>query len=166
MGISGLLPFLKKASQGAHLKDFRGQTAAVDAYCWLHKGAFSCADKLVKGEPTNGLSSTLFSSSHGHVHPGVFHHAVSYYHDGQPVICLYPVGAPQSQRGWASSGGWAVSPLQSPLREKFLVPRRPGQQSLPLQPHPGGISGGRKVVDWSLSPPAPSVWTREERNSS
>uniref|UniRef100_A0A0P4W1D1 Exonuclease 1 n=1 Tax=Scylla olivacea TaxID=85551 RepID=A0A0P4W1D1_SCYOL len=54
MGISGLLPFLKKASQGAHLKDFRGQTAAVDAYCWLHKGAFSCADKLVKGEPTNG----------------------------------------------------------------------------------------------------------------
>ncbi|XP_045113559.1 exonuclease 1-like isoform X2 [Portunus trituberculatus] len=54
MGISGLLPFLKKASQGAHLKDFKGQTAAVDAYCWLHKGAFSCADKLVKGEPTNG----------------------------------------------------------------------------------------------------------------
>lgn len=54
MGISGLLPFLKKASRRAHLQDFKGQTAAVDAYCWLHKGAFSCADKLVKGEPTNG----------------------------------------------------------------------------------------------------------------
>ncbi|KAK3875923.1 hypothetical protein Pcinc_019241 [Petrolisthes cinctipes] len=54
MGIQGLLPFLKKASREAHLRDFKGQTAAVDAYCWLHKGAFSCADKLVRGEPTDG----------------------------------------------------------------------------------------------------------------
>ncbi|KAK7067479.1 Rad2 nuclease, partial [Halocaridina rubra] len=54
MGISGLLPFLKKASRPSHLREFKGQTAAVDAYCWLHKGAFSCADKLVRGEPTDG----------------------------------------------------------------------------------------------------------------
>ncbi|XP_064085040.1 exonuclease 1-like [Macrobrachium nipponense] len=54
MGIQGLLPFLKKASRPANLRDFKGQTAAVDAYCWLHKGAFSCADKLVRGEPTDG----------------------------------------------------------------------------------------------------------------
>ncbi|XP_068227346.1 exonuclease 1 isoform X2 [Palaemon carinicauda] len=54
MGIQGLLPFLKKASRPAHLREFKGQTAAVDAYCWLHKGAFSCADKLVRGEPTDG----------------------------------------------------------------------------------------------------------------
>ncbi|XP_047492578.1 exonuclease 1-like [Penaeus chinensis] len=54
MGIQGLLPFLKKASRAANLRDFKGQTVAVDAYCWLHKGAFSCADKLVRGEPTDG----------------------------------------------------------------------------------------------------------------
>ncbi|XP_045606109.1 exonuclease 1 [Procambarus clarkii] len=54
MGIQGLLPFLRKASREANLKDFKGQTAAIDAYCWLHKGAFSCADKLVRGEPTDG----------------------------------------------------------------------------------------------------------------
>lgn len=54
MGIQGLLPFLKKASRAVNLRDFKGQTVAVDAYCWLHKGAFSCADKLVRGEPTDG----------------------------------------------------------------------------------------------------------------
>lgn len=54
MGIQGLLPFLRKASRPARLNEFRGQTVAVDAYCWLHKGAFSCADKLVRGEPTDG----------------------------------------------------------------------------------------------------------------
>ncbi|XP_076047031.1 exonuclease 1-like [Oratosquilla oratoria] len=54
MGIQGLLPFLKKASREVHLKDFKGCIAAVDVYCWLHKGAFSCADKLVRGEKTDG----------------------------------------------------------------------------------------------------------------
>ena len=53
MGIQGLLPFLKDSSVNCNVKDFRGQTVAVDAYCWLHKGAFSCADKLVKGEKTD-----------------------------------------------------------------------------------------------------------------
>jgi len=52
MGISGLLPFLKKSSVNTHIRQFKGCTVAVDAYCWLHKGAFSCADKLVKGEKT------------------------------------------------------------------------------------------------------------------
>ena len=54
MGIQGLLPFLKKCTRPANLSEFKGKTVAVDAYCWLHKGAFSCADKLVKGEPTLG----------------------------------------------------------------------------------------------------------------
>ncbi|KAL7645495.1 UNVERIFIED_CONTAM: hypothetical protein RMT77_003881 [Armadillidium vulgare] len=54
MGIQGLLPFLKKSSRNIQLSEFRGKVAAVDVYCWLHKGAFSCAEKLVKGEPTDG----------------------------------------------------------------------------------------------------------------
>ncbi|XP_055608769.1 exonuclease 1 [Uranotaenia lowii] len=53
MGITGLIPFLEKASSKCHLRDLRGQCVAIDSYCWLHKGAFSCADKLVRGEPTD-----------------------------------------------------------------------------------------------------------------
>lgn len=53
MGISGLLPFIKDASEAISVRKYKGQTVAVDTYCWLHKGAFSCADKLAKGEPTN-----------------------------------------------------------------------------------------------------------------
>nr|XP_015218223.1 PREDICTED: exonuclease 1 [Lepisosteus oculatus] len=53
MGISGLLQFIKEASEPVNVKKYKGQTAAVDTYCWLHKGAFSCAEKLAKGEPTD-----------------------------------------------------------------------------------------------------------------
>uniref|UniRef100_A0A3B3SBD2 Exonuclease 1 n=1 Tax=Paramormyrops kingsleyae TaxID=1676925 RepID=A0A3B3SBD2_9TELE len=53
MGISGLLPFIKDASEAISVRKYKGQTVAVDTYCWLHKGAFSCADKLAKGEPTD-----------------------------------------------------------------------------------------------------------------
>ncbi|KAK2717105.1 hypothetical protein QYM36_007294 [Artemia franciscana] len=54
MGISGLIPFVKKSTREVDLQSLKGQVAAVDAYCWLHKGAFSCADKLIKGEKTDG----------------------------------------------------------------------------------------------------------------
>lgn len=53
MGISGLLQFIKDASEPINVKKYKGQTVAVDTYCWLHKGAFACAEKLAKGEPTD-----------------------------------------------------------------------------------------------------------------
>ncbi|XP_051579552.1 exonuclease 1-like [Myxocyprinus asiaticus] len=53
MGIQGLLQFIRDASEPINVKKYRGQTVAVDTYCWLHKGAFSCAEKLAKGEPTD-----------------------------------------------------------------------------------------------------------------
>ncbi|XP_041105234.1 exonuclease 1-like [Polyodon spathula] len=53
MGIPGLLQFISEASESVNVKKYKGQTVAVDTYCWLHKGAFSCAEKLVKGEPTD-----------------------------------------------------------------------------------------------------------------
>ncbi|XP_041803727.1 exonuclease 1 [Chelmon rostratus] len=53
MGISGLLQFIKDAAEPISVKKYKGQTVAVDTYCWLHKGAFSCAEKLAKGEPTD-----------------------------------------------------------------------------------------------------------------
>ncbi|XP_056291773.1 exonuclease 1 [Pseudoliparis swirei] len=53
MGISGLLQFIKDAAEPVNIKKYKGQSVAVDTYCWLHKGAFSCAEKLAKGEPTD-----------------------------------------------------------------------------------------------------------------
>lgn len=53
MGITGLIPFLEKSSSKVHLHDLKGCTVAVDTYCWLHKGVFSCADKLCRGEDTD-----------------------------------------------------------------------------------------------------------------
>ncbi|KAJ8248505.1 hypothetical protein GJAV_G00242750 [Gymnothorax javanicus] len=53
MGIQGLLQFIKDASEAINVKKYKGQTVAVDTYCWLHKGAFSCAEKLAKGEATD-----------------------------------------------------------------------------------------------------------------
>lgn len=53
MGITGLIPFIEKASRRANVNEFNGCTVAIDSYCWLHKGAFACADKLVRGEDTD-----------------------------------------------------------------------------------------------------------------
>lgn len=53
MGITGLLPLLDKSSKRTNIGEFAGSTVAIDSYCWLHKGAFSCADKLIMGETTD-----------------------------------------------------------------------------------------------------------------
>ncbi|XP_007107951.2 exonuclease 1 isoform X2 [Physeter macrocephalus] len=53
MGIQGLLQFIKEASEPIHMRKYKGKVVAVDTYCWLHKGAVACAEKLAKGEPTD-----------------------------------------------------------------------------------------------------------------
>ncbi|XP_077990626.1 uncharacterized protein LOC144444945 [Glandiceps talaboti] len=53
MGIQGLLPLVKDATEPCNIKKYAGYTVAVDTYCWLHKGAFACAMQLAKGEPTD-----------------------------------------------------------------------------------------------------------------
>ncbi|KAH8246489.1 hypothetical protein KR038_005371 [Drosophila bunnanda] len=53
MGITGLIPFVGKASTPLQLKNIRGSTVGVDTYCWLHKGVFGCAEKLARGEDTD-----------------------------------------------------------------------------------------------------------------
>ncbi|XP_066995742.2 exonuclease 1 isoform X2 [Anabrus simplex] len=50
MGIQGLIPFLEKASRKINVSQFSGCCVAIDAYCWLHKGAYTCAEKLARGE--------------------------------------------------------------------------------------------------------------------
>ncbi|WAR18359.1 EXO1-like protein [Mya arenaria] len=42
-----------KIHQPVNVSQFAGCTVAIDAYCWLHKGAFSCAEKLALGEKTD-----------------------------------------------------------------------------------------------------------------
>ncbi|XP_001603157.2 exonuclease 1 [Nasonia vitripennis] len=53
MGITGLIPFLEKSSKKTNISEFAGKAVAIDTYCWLHKGAFSCADKIVMGQQTD-----------------------------------------------------------------------------------------------------------------
>ena len=74
MGISGLLPLLKPACKPIKVSEFKGknqsvirykgewskltlyfpgQTFAIDVYCFLHKGAFGCAEQLCQGKPTD-----------------------------------------------------------------------------------------------------------------
>ncbi|KPV75254.1 uncharacterized protein RHOBADRAFT_53255 [Rhodotorula graminis WP1] len=52
MGIGGLLPLLKEIQHTAHVREWAGKTVAVDAYVWLHRGAYGCAEDLALGKPT------------------------------------------------------------------------------------------------------------------
>ena len=54
MGISGLLPFLKDALTNVNIREYEGSTVAVDTYCWIYKGAFSCAEDLALGNKADG----------------------------------------------------------------------------------------------------------------
>ena len=37
MGINCLLPYLRRFRKNVHIREFSGQTAAIDASCWIHK---------------------------------------------------------------------------------------------------------------------------------
>jgi hypothetical protein len=53
MGIQGLLPFLKSIQNQRHLSELSGQTLAVDGYCWLHRGTYTCSTELATGRNTS-----------------------------------------------------------------------------------------------------------------
>uniref|UniRef100_A0A915EHC3 Exonuclease 1 n=1 Tax=Ditylenchus dipsaci TaxID=166011 RepID=A0A915EHC3_9BILA len=53
MGITGLLPFVKRACREGNLLEFKGKTIAVDVSCLLHRGVFGCADQMAKGKETD-----------------------------------------------------------------------------------------------------------------
>ncbi|KAG5179620.1 PIN domain-like protein, partial [Tribonema minus] len=53
MGISGLLQTLKSITHPVHVRDLEGLTVGVDAYCWLHRGAYSCSTEICRGEFTD-----------------------------------------------------------------------------------------------------------------
>lgn len=54
MGIQSLLPSLKSIVRTKHIGEaYGGKKVAVDSYCWLHRGAYSCSVELVEGIPTD-----------------------------------------------------------------------------------------------------------------
>lgn len=53
MGISALLPALKSIERAAHVGDaYGGAKVCVDAYVWLHRGAYACSRELCEGVKT------------------------------------------------------------------------------------------------------------------
>jgi exonuclease-1 len=52
MGITGLLPLLKNITRNVHISQYANQRVAIDAYCWLHRGAYSCSTELCQNIPT------------------------------------------------------------------------------------------------------------------
>lgn len=50
MGIPGLLPALRSITVPVHVSAYSGKKVAVDAYSWLHKGAYSCSQELCEGQ--------------------------------------------------------------------------------------------------------------------
>ena len=50
MGINALLPSLKSIVRTLHVGDaYAGKRVAVDSYCWLHRGAYSCSVEQRRG---------------------------------------------------------------------------------------------------------------------
>lgn len=49
MGIQGLLPVLRSITHKVSIAKYAGKRVAVDAYCWLHKGAYCCSKELCEG---------------------------------------------------------------------------------------------------------------------
>ncbi|KAL3691184.1 hypothetical protein R1sor_004835 [Riccia sorocarpa] len=46
MGIQGLLQALKPYAEPVHVKKYAGKRVGIDAYSWLHKGAYACGMEL------------------------------------------------------------------------------------------------------------------------
>ncbi|XP_058102596.1 exonuclease 1 [Magnolia sinica] len=46
MGIQNLLRFMKPFIESIHIKKYAGKRVGIDAYSWLHKGAYSCSMEL------------------------------------------------------------------------------------------------------------------------
>jgi exonuclease 1 len=82
MGIQGLLPKLKSVTERVHLSALSGKTVAIDAYCLLHKGAYSCSRELVEGIETDKCVRYCMRRIDELIHVGVTPYVVF---DGGPL---------------------------------------------------------------------------------
>ncbi|OAY66424.1 Exonuclease 1, partial [Ananas comosus] len=49
MGIQNLLRFMRPFIEPVHIKKYSGKRVGIDAYSWMHKGAYSCSMELCLG---------------------------------------------------------------------------------------------------------------------
>ncbi|KAH0789742.1 exonuclease 1 [Histomonas meleagridis] len=49
MGIQGLLPAVRDATEITNISRFTGKKAGIDGFVWLHRGCLSCGRELAKG---------------------------------------------------------------------------------------------------------------------
>ncbi|KAF8514295.1 hypothetical protein JB92DRAFT_2919969 [Gautieria morchelliformis] len=54
---------LKSVQRPTHLSELARKPIAVDAYVWLHRGAYACPAKLVTGVPTTNSNWILRQNS-------------------------------------------------------------------------------------------------------
>eukprot|EP00210_Caulerpa_lentillifera_P008109 g7743.t1 len=71
MGVNGLLPILKSIVKHRHISEYKGQKIAIDGYCWLHRGAFGCAQDLCEGRETTKYVDYCMSKVEMLLHYGV-----------------------------------------------------------------------------------------------
>lgn len=53
MGITGLLPLLASVTEDVSLSQYAGKRVAIDAYVWLHRGAYHCSTELCQNIATH-----------------------------------------------------------------------------------------------------------------
>ncbi|XP_010249407.1 PREDICTED: exonuclease 1 isoform X1 [Nelumbo nucifera] len=64
MGIQNLLRFMKPYIKPVHIKKYAGKRVGIDAYSWLHKGAYSCSMELCLDSKSNRKSLYLHYFMH------------------------------------------------------------------------------------------------------
>jgi len=55
MGVPGLLKALSDVQRETHVSEYTGLRVGLDAYCWLHKGKYRCAEDILNGRPTDAF---------------------------------------------------------------------------------------------------------------
>ncbi|EGO03709.1 hypothetical protein SERLA73DRAFT_101960 [Serpula lacrymans var. lacrymans S7.3] len=120
MGISGLLPSLKSIQINKHLSEFSGQTLAVDAYVWLHRGIFTCPTELATGKTT-----TKYVDYAMHRVRLLRHHKIQPYivFDGGPLPAKKGTEAERKQRrdeNLAKANALAVQGKHTQAREYYV----------------------------------------------
>ncbi|POM66618.1 nuclease 1 [Phytophthora palmivora] len=82
MGISGLLPVLKSITETKTIDEYRGQTLAIDGYCWLHRAIYSCSQEICLGQETDKYVTYFMDRITSLLHNGVTPYVVF---DGGPL---------------------------------------------------------------------------------
>nr|CAD1842687.1 unnamed protein product [Ananas comosus var. bracteatus] len=59
MGIQNLLRFMRPFIEPVHIKKYSGKRVGIDAYSWMHKGAYSCSMELCLGSQCDAAKRYL-----------------------------------------------------------------------------------------------------------